>query len=253
MIKTNNGLVSCPQCRHEQKAESATQFVINYGIEEILLADPTPPPAPEPKVPSVAGPEYSAGVCEEHLQHQLFRCNTHREWICMLCTVVKHPTGVCSVVEIKKAVADMKDDARNEISSQVGACHETLETLDLYDEELNDQVKAHRSLLTEQEGVMASYKEAVEDLQMERGRAKKVREEGFEVRQNLETVRSRLTDTKTLQEVQDCRRDARHHQAIAQNWTGYHRDNFPKQDIISRAKKVKTYLCICRLWFTLKI
>ncbi|CAL4108336.1 unnamed protein product [Meganyctiphanes norvegica] len=72
-------VITCPNCQNLHAAENVENIKINYLIENLLSPN------------DLKAINLDTGYkCKEHYYELNFFCETHKEWICRDCTVIKH-------------------------------------------------------------------------------------------------------------------------------------------------------------------
>ncbi|KAK8722203.1 hypothetical protein OTU49_012320 [Cherax quadricarinatus] len=238
IIRSKSGYLTCPNCRSEHTLTSASELKPNYTVEEMYSVDNSPVVDSTSMASGGFTPKLNAGVCGEHGQYLLFHCDTCEVWICQACTVIDHPRDECAVVSIKKAIENLMTKARNEVNCQIDKCNKAVSQLSHYNQELEEQIQAHKNLLRNKERVIGKYGDLEEALQMEQLTASKRREEGCAMMQDLRTLKDRIAKAATLQEMNNCNTDASQFEGAASNWIKDFENSFPDQPLLSKAKKM---------------
>nr|XP_053651679.1 uncharacterized protein LOC128701782 [Cherax quadricarinatus] len=238
IIRSKSGCLTCPNCRSEHTLTSASELKPNYTVEEMYSVDNSPVMDSTSMASGGFTPKLNAGVCGEHGQYLLFHCDTCEVWICQACTVIDHPRDECAVVSIKKAIENLMTKARNEVNCQIDKCNKAVSQLSHYNQELEEQIQAHKNLLRNKERVIGKYGDLEEALQMEQLTVSKRREEGCAVMQDLRTLKDRIAKAATLQEMNNCNTDASQFEGAASNWIKDFENSFPDQPLLSKAKKM---------------
>lgn len=222
ITERNDGLIACPLCKRETKVTDISQLLTNFSILDLTSQDDQEEGAQLPSKASAKaeqGPPLSAGFCEDHGQHQLFKCKSCDEWICHVCTVIEHPMSTCNVISVKKALEETRNNINAEVEQFILEQNQTFDRIGVYDKELQTLEKEYKKTLLELEHVVEQYKQAEQTVAGELIKLKKAQEEGLSKLQDLKELQIRVSKLSRIQDIDDCSQAVSQYKKSVQTWT----------------------------------
>lgn len=145
LLKDRN--IACPNCKKYHVADNVENININFILESFLSPDDTSKSV-----------EFDTGFkCKEHYYEQNFFCQTHTEWVCRDCIVIKHKpcshsencdnTNDCRVITKTERLDLIKSDKISElkIKSEFYGAGLTV-NINEYDRKLNSKLILRKDL-----------------------------------------------------------------------------------------------------------
>nr|QXL99749.1 TRIM32 [Penaeus vannamei] len=222
ITERNDGLIACPLCKRETKVTDISQLTTNFSILDLTSQDDQEEGAQLPSKASAKaeqGPPLSAGFCEDHGQHQLFKCKSCDEWICHVCTVIEHPMSTCNVISVKKALEETRNNINAEVEQFILEQNQTFDRIGVYDKELQTLEKEYKKKSLELEHVVEQYKQAEQSVAGELIKLKKAQEEGLSKLQDLKELQIRVSKLSRIQDTDDCSQAVSQCKKSVQTWT----------------------------------
>ncbi|CAL4226790.1 unnamed protein product, partial [Meganyctiphanes norvegica] len=181
--------LTCPGCRKRHNCIAATQLPINYLVEELLENGG-----------NNGSEEPNSGMCPEHNDELIFRCVTHKCWLCDDCVTENHPRRQCKVISCRNEINNRKKSQQDLLSTNATNCDGISGQITKYVSHLENEVIHHDIILKDVYQIAEKHNHAKTVLKEEIKYMKELLTEGKKMHENLEKEKQIVNKVSTLQE-----------------------------------------------------
>ncbi|XP_037776336.1 E3 ubiquitin-protein ligase TRIM7-like [Penaeus monodon] len=219
ITERNYGSIVCPLCKRKTVVTDLSQLTTNFSILD-LTPDDQQEVQPTSKASARAEQRLplSAGICDDHGQHKLFKCKSCDKWICHVCTVLEHPLDKCNIISVKKALEEMRNNMNAQFEQIIMEYNQTFNHLGVYSKELQTLEKNYKKMSLEMGHVMRQYEEAEEKVAGEHLKLEKAQKVGLANLQVIKDLQNRMSNLSGIQETEDLSQTVSQYKKSVQTW-----------------------------------
>lgn len=235
-----SGQLTCPFCREVHSVSAATDIAINFTLQKVVrsfkVSGITPLETSKEKTLGLE-PEIHAGICTGHGSYRLFWCSKCQIWICHICTVVDHPSSTCSVISIKQALKDVKDEELKLVKENEEVSNIHIICLNDYEESVKCCDEKYDEQIEELHGLIRKIKDVKIQLKKEKDRVNECVSSGFEAIKKMEKTKKKLADEETADRITAARHESRKSREGLESWKKFSEDELTKSDVLEMSEK----------------